>query len=171
MADYVQIGRLGKTFGLKGEIKCFSLTSFPNERFKEGNAVSLMNQATGERLEATIRSVRQVGETYYLSFLEYPGIENAQKLVNLFVEMKREEAALPFGYYRLDDLKGLRVIDENGKPLGTIEEVVKYAPIETVFAKTDEGKRFSFPFLFERFVLAIDLESKTMKIKVMDGML
>ena len=47
--ETIRVAEIRKTFGLKGEVLCYSLTSFPALRFKKGRTFYLTKEGSEER--------------------------------------------------------------------------------------------------------------------------
>ena len=164
------LARITKPLGLKGEVRAFCLTSFPKDRFKKGRSYTLVNPKTKEEKVLTLSSYRLQGDVLILLFKEVQSVEEADLLRGYEVVMDKEDAPLPDGYYRFEDLKGLKAIDDQGKEIGSVIDVTAYAPTKNLKLKSLEGKTFYVPFI-DVFVGEIDLEKKTMVIHVVEGML
>jgi 16S rRNA processing protein RimM len=169
--DYVRLGQITKTFGLLGQLRCYSLTSFAMERFKKGTKVSLLDEKSGQREDVTINFFRDSGSYYFLGFSEYPSIEAAAPLVGRFIEIDKAKAPLPHGLYRLEDLKGLAVVDEKGTKLGEVIDVLFYSSTGTLKVRRDGKADFYVPFVMDLFILSLDLAKKEITIKVIPGLL
>lgn len=168
--EYIRLGQITKTFGLDGTVKCFSLTDFPQERFRPRTKLSLLNEQTGERKEVTIKSFRDSGQFVFLGFTEIVDISEAEKLQGLFIEIEKNKAPLPKGYVRLNDLIGCQIQDDKGTPLGHVTEVLSYSPTKTLRVSRSTGKDFFVPFVGE-FVVSTDVENKLIVIHVIEGLL
>lgn len=171
--EYITLGYILKPFGLKGEVRCKSLTSFARMRFKKGTNLSLHNEKTDERKEVTVKSFRDSGDYYFLSFNECTDI-NAVEVYNGFaIEMDKEKATLPKGYYHFQDLMGCKVIDFDNKErvIGTVIDVLDYSTTKTLLIKDQNDKNIYVPFKQGLFVKNIDLENKIIEIFVMEGLL
>ncbi|MBP5092178.1 MAG: 16S rRNA processing protein RimM [Bacilli bacterium] len=169
--EYVRLGEIRKPFGLKGELTCLSMTEFAKERFKKGTILSLLNEKTGERKEVTLRSYRDSGNYYFLSFEGIDTPEAAEELRGLFIEIDKENAPIPEGYIRFQDIMGFKAIDkETREGLGTIIDVLSYSPTKNLRIKRENGKTFTVPFV-KQFVGDIDFENKTIEIIVVEGLL
>ena len=169
--EFVRLGEIRKPFGLKGEVTCFSMTEFGKDRFQKGTALSLLNEKTGERKEVTVRSWRDSGNYYFLSFEGVDTPEAAEELRGLFIEIDKEKAPLPEGYIRFQDIMGAKVLNKETKEeIGEIVNVLSYAPTKTLRVKKSDGKTFTVPFN-SQFIGDIDLEKKTVEIEVIEGLL
>lgn len=168
--ELITIAHLTKIFGLKGEIHAFSLTDFPEERFKKGKVFLLQNPKTLETQEVTLTQFRAKGDALVLKFKEFNSPEEASAIQGFDLTLKKEDAPLQEGYYRLSDLRGCKAVDEEGNLLGEVIEVTSYAPTKNLRIKKENGKVFYCPFIDE-FVKDVDIEKKTIVIHVMEGLL
>jgi ribosomal 30S subunit maturation factor RimM len=67
-----------------------------------------------------------------IGFEEIPSINEAEQLVNYFVEVEKDKAPLPEGYVRLQDLFDCSVQDDQGKVLGKVIDILTYSPTKTL---------------------------------------
>ncbi len=170
--EYVRVGQVLRPFGIKGAVRCYSLTDFPQERFLVGRKLSLLMEKTGLRQELTIAAFRPSGPYFFLSFKEIATPEEAKAIAGGFLEMDKSEAPLPEGYYRLEDLKGCAVIDDvTGESLGVVIDVLAAAPVKNLVVVRPSGKRFYVPFLQGPFLTRIDLAHKELEIRNLPGLL
>lgn len=171
MEETISLGVIQKPFGLKGEVLCKSLTSFPEERFQKDRHFFLKSPKDGSLQEVSLRSFRPSGDYFYLSFEEFQKVEDVESLRGYTVETPLSEAPLPEGFYRLRDLVGLKVVDaETGEELGHIQDVLSFS--SSPILKVKRGpKSYTVPFVFGPFVETIDLEKKECRIHVIEGLL
>jgi 16S rRNA processing protein RimM len=169
--EYIRLGQITKTFGLKGQVRCFSLTDFPAQRFQLGTKLSLLNEKTKERQEVTVDYFRDAGEAFFLGFEEWKTIEQAEGYLGSFIEIDQKLAPLPKGYYRLQDLRGCAVLDETGTKLGVVKDVLSYAPTKTLQIGRENQKDFYVPFLAKEFIVSVDIAKKVIVIHVIPGLL
>ena len=162
------IGKLGKCFGLKGEVRLILLTSFPELRFCKGRKLSISNGK--EAVEATVKALRLTEKGYLISFEEMPSINEVEPYVGFSLFMDKKEAPLPEGNYRYGDLIGMEVFSKFGESLGKVKDVLDYAPKKTLRVEREGKTDFFVPFVDE-FVLDIDVENKKMTIRVIPGLL
>ena len=162
------IGKIGKPFALKGEVKLIPITSFPAERFTIGREVELRTKE-GPTL-AHINGYRETEKGILLHFDLGPTINEIEPYIGAEIYMDKDEAPMPEGSYRYADLLGMEVYDEDGKLLGTIKDIQRFAPKSNLRIKGVHGKDFYVPFVDE-FVKDIDIEKKKMTIHVIPGLL
>ena len=53
--DYIKIGKIVNTRGIKGELKIHSLTDFQNDRYKKGNTIYIYYQHQVQVFQAVYR--------------------------------------------------------------------------------------------------------------------
>ena len=168
--EKLEIARIGKPFGIKGEVHAFSLTSFPKLRFKKGYRYLLENEKIGTELTLTLTRFSISGDALILGFEEIHTPEEASALKESLLIMDKADAPMPKGYVRYSELVGMKAIDDEGKELGTLLEVCEFATTPSLRIKKEKGGVFYAPFI-DKFVGDIDYEKKTIVIHVMEGML
>ncbi|MGN1262174.1 MAG: ribosome maturation factor RimM [Candidatus Enteromonas sp.] len=168
--ETITVARLLKPFALRGEIHAISLTEFPKDRFKKGRTFYAVKDGMTP-IPLTLKSVRGQGDAYLFSFEEIHSVEEAETLKGADLNMNKDEASLPDGYFRYADLIGCKAYDEEGNLLGEVLSVAEFAPTKNLKIKrADNGKPFYVPFI-EAFVKTIDVEAKRIEIHVVEGML
>ncbi len=168
--DKLLIGQIGKPFGLKGELKVMPYTSFIKERYCKGRKLLLENKKTKESFIDEIVSVRFGEKQTLIKLSSISTIEEAEAIYGFEIYMDKSDAPMPEGSYRIADLLNCQVIDENGSKLGIVKDVLSYAPKSTLRVEREKKKDFFVPFV-DDFLIDVDIEKKTIKIKVVPGML
>ncbi len=112
--------------------------------------------------------------------IKFQGVNDrhaARELVGSYLYISRENAlGLPPNTFFVHDVIGLNVKDEQGKPLGRVVDVLKVHLVHLkgygndLYVIRGDTKEFMIPAVKE-FVRQIDLEKKTMVIRVIDGLL
>lgn len=166
----ILIGRLYHSFGVKGEAKVTPNTSFPEERFQPGKKVFL-SKSGKEFIESCFEDVRGTLKEPIVKLSGIDTPEEAEKFKGCGLYLEEEDAPLPEGYYRLEELKGLLVKNDDGKVLGTIDDIFTYSKVPAVKVVREGGKPFYFPFLIDDFISKIDIEKKEIVIHEVAGML
>ncbi|EQB39697.1 ribosome maturation factor RimM [Sulfurimonas hongkongensis] len=163
----LHIATIGKTVGIKGEMKFHDHSDFP-EQFQK-NTTFLTNKNSS----LTLSEVNH--EKGLIKIAGVNSVEDAKKFTNIKLYTTREETRkncrLEDGEYFWFDLEGCGVY-ENGKLLGLVDEVQRITISNYLFVKTskellDAGhvKSFLIPF-HKPFVISTDIDKK---IIVVDG--
>lgn len=156
-SDRVTIGRVGAAQGIHGEMRIIPLTDFP-ERFQELKEVTV-----GDEL-LHIESCRHHKNFILLKFREYPVREDAMALTGRMLTVAREDAVpLKEGEYYTFDIIGLKVVDEHGRSLGTITNVLRTGANDVYQMEDVDGKDVLIPAL-KSVVKEIDLPKGRMVV-------
>ena len=168
MEKLLQVGIISSTHGVRGEVKVFPTTDDVN-RFKKLKEVLL---DTGkEQLSLKIEQVKFFKQFAILKFEGIDKIEDIEKYKGKSLYVTRENAVkLNRDEYYIADLIGLLVSDEDGKPLGTLTDVMETGANDVYVIEMEDGKELLLPAIKE-CILNVDIEAKTMKVHVLEGLL
>ena len=165
--EYVVIGKILNTFGIKGELKADAYTDFVEERFKKDGTVYIGE----EHVPFVMRSYRMHKGFYLLSFKDVDDINLVEKYKGMLLyKAKSDIHKLKEGEYYFSDLKDLDVYVDNalmGKVL-QVEEGIRSNNLRIY--KNEDGKEYIVPFM-PVFVENVDLENKRIDIVKMEGLL
>jgi 16S rRNA processing protein RimM len=162
--DKIKIGKAVNAAGLKGELKVYHYTDY-KERFEELEKIYLEN--TGYEITA----VRYVKD---LVILKLKGIDNRteaekHKGEDIYID-KTDIRELPEGTYHIFDLIGLNVVNEDGRVLGTLSDVIQNSAQDLYEVEKENKNKFLIPAV-EEFILKIDLQEKTMTVRLIEGLM
>jgi 16S rRNA processing protein RimM len=141
--ELISIGKIVGVHGVRGMVRVYPLTDFP-QRYLERPDVFVVGP-DGSQRPARITEATPHKGVYLMAFDWAKTRDEAEGLVG--GEVKVPPAAvvpLPEGSYYHFQLVGLRVIDESGKPLGLLSEVVS-EPANDVYVVTDGGRQTLLP--------------------------
>ncbi|SFP94298.1 ribosome maturation factor RimM [Hydrogenimonas thermophila] len=156
--EKLPIARIGKTVGLRGDLRLNLLSDFP-EQFKKG--ATFMS----DRGDLTVSSFN--AERGTIRFEGIDNIDDAKRLTNAYLyttkEATEEACKLNEGEYFWYQIIGLEV-DDNGNLLGKVEEIERLAGTDYLLVKTDPAlvedgfaKSFLVPYV-ERYIDRVDLQ-------------
>ena len=121
--DFLRVGVITSTHGIRGEVKVFPTTDDP-ERFKKLKKCVIA--AKRENVEVEVQSVKYFKQFVILKFKGIDNINDVEQYVKSDLLVTRENAvALEPGEYFICDLIGLKVITDNNKELGTLKDVLE----------------------------------------------
>ena len=160
-SDLLHIATIGKTVGIKGDMKFHDKSDFP-EQFKNGSSFFI-----NKREKITLSEVNL--ERGLVKINNITNSEDAKKFTNakLFTsyEETRKTCHLNEGEYFFFDLEDCEVF-EDGKCLGVVKEVERLAITNYLSIVTDESlvkdglaKSFLVPFT-EPFKKDVDIDKK-----------
>ena len=152
MNNYVLVGKIINTFGIKGELKVQS-----DFEFKERVFVKDMPIYIGSNKDMEIISTRRVHKGHDLILFQgYNNINEVLKYKGLFIYIDRSDLKLNEGEYLLNDLIGLEVYDKD-KLLGVVIEYEK--SINNTLIKVKGDKTFYIP-LIDEYILNVSIDNK-----------
>jgi 16S rRNA processing protein RimM len=162
---YLAVGLLRKPHGLRGDLLLEIFTDFP-ERIRPGTTIF-----AGEKhqpLKITRR--RPHNDGLILGFEGIDSSEEAAKFRATTVYVPAaDRPALPEGEYYHHEVIGLTVIDELGKELGQLSEIIVTGANDVYVIKRAEGSDILLPALKE-VILGVDLTAKTMRVHLLPGL-
>ena len=170
MTDRFQVGVIASTHGLQGEVNVFPTTEDPS-RFKKLKQVMLHTQR-GEEILLDVASARFFKKFVIVKFKQFNNINEVEKFRGCELTIDRKDAIkLAPGEYYCADLIGLKIVDEDGKELGTLTEILQTGANDVYeMTKNDDGEKIYIPAIKD-CVKEIDPEGGKIVIHVMDGLL
>ena len=164
--EYLTLGKIVKTCGLKGEAKILCSTHFSYDRYQKNNHVYLWNEKTDERIKVTVKSFRKDGLFDFVQFKEIPSIDALTPHINEYVQVEKNLSFLLENEYFYSDLLGSEVYDGNTL-LGKVKKIEEYASYATLRVKRKAQK--DIPFV-KAFIQKVDIEAKKIWIHHWEGL-
>ncbi|ADQ14793.1 ribosome maturation factor RimM [Halanaerobium hydrogeniformans] len=164
---YIEIGKITRYQGNKGEVRVMPSTDIP-QRFFELDSVFLKN--ADEFYELEIEYIRFHKQFVIIKFFGIDSIDQAEELKNsrvLIVES--EKYLLPEDSYYVDDLVGCKVYLSDDTYLGKVIEVVDTSGTDIIIVK-GEAKEYMLPASRE-MIIEIDLEAEKIIYNPIQGLL
>ena len=167
MEQFLQVGVISSTHGIRGEVKVFPTTDDP-ARYKKLKKVLL---DTGkERLELEIQSVKFFKQFVIVKFKGIDNINDIERYKGKSLLVPRENAVpLKKDEYYIGDLIGMEVFTEEGL-FGVLKDVMETGANEVYIVDSDEHGEVLIPAI-RQCILDVDVEGKRMKIRLMDGLI
>lgn len=163
---YLAVGLLRKPHGLRGDLLLEVYTDFP-EQLKPGTTIY-----AGEKyqpLKITRRRPHNDGMILGFEGINTPEDAGRYRATVVFVPTA-DRPALPEGEYYHHEIIGLTVLDETGKTLGELVEIIITGANDVYVVKPATGSDILFPALKE-VILGVDLSAKTMRVHLLPGLL
>ena len=157
----IEAGRIVNTHGVQGEVKIEVWLDSPRF-FKSFRRLVLPDG--GDRKVLSAREHKG----FVIARLE--GVEDvnaAMRLKGLTVSVRREDAALPRGAFFLQDIIGAQVVDEEGRGIGTLCDVME-TPASNIYVVRGEREHL-IPAVPE-FVKKTDADAGIITVHLIEGM-
>ena len=160
--DWIPVGRVTRTHGLKGELKFFPADQ--DDLVVQNDQQILLGETTFK-----IKSVRGVKSPFIVKFEGVDSIEAAQGLSGQEVLVAKEDfESLPEGEYYRFEIEGLKAFDDTGKYYGVIEEIIATGSND-VYVVRGDGKEWLVPMI-DSVVQNIDLEEGKLIFHCVEGL-
>jgi len=168
MEDYLRVGIISTTHGIRGEVKVFPTTDDVN-RFNDLKNILL---DTGKELiTLEIEGIKFFKNTAILKFKGIDNINDIEKYRGKDLLVSRENAVkLEKDEYFIYDLIDSEVFTDEGTKLGILTEIMTSAANDVYIVKTAEGKEILLPSIKE-CILDVDAENKKITVHIMKGLL
>lgn len=167
--EFLTVGQVVRTIGLKGEVKIYPSTHFRDSRFSKGSHVFLLNDKNEIERELVIKIHRKNGDCDNLIFEDISSIEEAEKINKRFLCVEKDQKFLEKDTYFFADLIGMDVEFDNSKKIGKVSAVEEYTASPTLRVKTS-NKDVLIPFV-KAFIKSVSLENKKIIINYIEGLL
>jgi 16S rRNA processing protein RimM len=166
--DWVPVGDITKTHGLKGEVKLRPSVTDPS-LVQGAHRVRIVGDGV-EPAETVLEKVRGQGGRWIVKFKDCKSIEEAQVLVGRSLEIYSEDfQPLPEGEYYWFQIEGLQVFDEEGRYYGTVNEIIVTGSND-VYVVQDGDKELLLPMI-DSVVKSIDLKENKLIFHIIEGLL
>lgn len=168
MEEYLEIGQIVNTNGLKGFLKVKPLTD-DITRFEDLETIYI--QKAKELIEFKIQDVKYNKNMVLLKLEGIDDITEAEKYKNCYIKINREDAVeLEEDSYFIVDIIGSEVFTEEGEDLGKVVDVLQTGSNDVYTVKTLDGKEILLPAI-EDVIKNVDIENKKIVIHLMEGLI
>lgn len=168
MEEYLEIGQIVNTFGIKGQVKINPLTDDIGQ-FKKLKEIYIEKN---KKLE--LYKIENVKYHKNMIILKLQGIdtpEQAEKYRNCYIKINRKNARkLPEGTYFIVDLIGLDVYTDEEKLLGNLEDIYNTGSSDIYVVRTPEGKQILLPAINE-VIKKVDMKNKKIIVHIIEGLI
>lgn len=163
--EFVKIGKIINTFGIKGELKVDLYTDFPDIRFKKDSIVYIGE----DKLPFVMKNHKNHKGFELIQFKDNEDINLVEKYKNMFIYKNKDDIhSLDEGEYYFSELRDLDVYVEDSK-VGKVLKVEEGISSNYLRVKTNDAEKL-VPFL-PAFIENVDLDNKRIDIKKIEGLL
>lgn len=167
--DYLLIGKVVKTHGIRGELKIFPYSRIP-ENFKSYKNVTLTGGKAGLCRSYPVDSCRIHKKTVILRLAGVATMDDAERLCGFQVWLRKSElpAAGPDEYYWYE-MAGRQVVTDQGRELGRVTAVFNNGAHD-VLVIMDRDREYLVPVRPE-IVVRLDSSRRQIIISPVPGLL
>ncbi len=166
--EYIEIGQIVNTNGLKGVVK---VNPFTDDISKFEDLKYVYIQLKSELKKVKIEQVRYNKNQVLIKLEGIDSIEEAEKYRNFYLKTEKEsQEDLGEDTYYIVDLIGLDVYSDKNEYLGKIEDVFPTGSNDVYVVKDNLGKQILIPAIAD-VVKKVDLKNKKMIINLIPGLI
>lgn len=164
MSDLIEFGKIVNTHGLKGEVKVYSYTDNVSNILK-------LKKVYIAGVKYDVQSIKPFKNMFIMKLKGIECIEDTKILMDkmCFREIVEGESNDEDGYF-VKDLIGIQVVDEDDNTIGTLKEVFNTGANDVYEVVLADGKSIYLPAI-KQVVKKIDIDSKRMIVKIMEGLI
>jgi len=170
---WLTVGKLVNTHGIRGEVKIFSQTDFPEERFAQGSKLTLRNPETEQKLTVEIVSARPQKNMFIVKLKGYDNINDVEKYKGWTLSVTKDNMVeLEEGEYYQHQIIGCKVVTDEGEELGLITEILVPGAndVWVVQEQKPKGRQILIPVI-DDVLLDVNVDTKTVTVRLMEGLI
>lgn len=168
MKEYLEIGQIVNTNGLKGMLK---IKPFTDDITRFENLEIIYIQKGQELIAKNIEEVKYVKNMVLLKLEGIDNIEEAEKYRNMYIKIDKEDIGdIPEDSYLVVDMLKCNVYTEENEMLGKMVDILSTGSNDVYVVKTAEGKEVLLPAIKD-VIKEIDIQNKKIIVNLMDGLI
>ncbi|GFN31920.1 ribosome maturation factor RimM [Paenibacillus xylaniclasticus] len=169
------VGKLVNTHGIRGEIKVWPQTDFPEVRFAKGSKLTLFDEEKGGRVEVEVAGARLQKNVYIVKLKGYDNINDIEKYKGWTLKVSDNDLVdLEEGEYYYHQIIGCTVVTEEGEELGTVTDILSPGAndVWVVKGKGSNGrpKEILLPVI-DDVLRKVDVANKTITVHLLEGLI
>lgn len=161
--EYLYIGKIVNTHGIKGEVRILSKFRYKEKVFKKGNFIYIGKNKDQE----CILSYRVHKQFDMIVMDGYTNINEVLKYKGKNVYINRDDLVLGEGEYLDEDLIGLDVFMDDVL-IGSLERIERM-PYQDKIVVNKDGKEYLVPYVCD-IIKTINLKDRIMVLEKIDGL-
>ena len=162
MEQFLQVGVISSTHGIRGEVKVFPTTDDPN-----------ILETKKEKLSLEVQGVKFFKQFVIVKFKGIDNINDIEQYKGCSLFVSREDAvALEEDEYFIADLIGMEVYtNENPEELfGTLKDVIETGANEVYLVESKTHGEVLIPAI-RQCILSVDVKAQKMQVHLLNGLL
>ena len=160
MNEFLDCGQIVNTHGVHGEVRIVPWADSPE-------FLCRFSTLYVDAAPLNVSSSRVHKGSVIAGFQGVHTVEQAMALKGKTVQIRRSDAKLPKGSFVLADIIGLDVVDEEGRRLGVLKEVLSPSR-QQVYVVAGE-REFMIPAV-PQFILETDIQGGYIKVRLIEGL-
>lgn len=168
MQEFLEIGQIVNTFGIKGMVK---IKPFTDDITRFDNLEKVYVETNKTKKQYEIEEVKYHKDMVLIKFKGIDKVEDAELLRNSYLKVNRQdEPELEEGTYYIVDLIGLDVYSDEGILLGKVDDIFNNGSCDIYTIKDELGKQLLLPAISD-VIKEINLEEKRIVVHILKGLI
>ncbi|MDD4036091.1 MAG: ribosome maturation factor RimM [Bacilli bacterium] len=163
--DYIYIGKIVNTHGIKGELRLLSNFRYKALVFVKGMSIYIGAQKTKEK----IASYRTHKNFDMIMLESLSNINEVLKYKGMDVYIERKDIQLGNNKFLDEDLIGLSVYTDN-KCIGIVTDIISNPGNDLLVIITEDKKELLIPYV-DPFIKEIDLKKNKIVVNLIEGLI
>lgn len=169
MTEYLNVGKIVNTHGIRGEVRVISQTDFAEERYEKGATLILFRDRKAP-LELTVASHRKHKNFDLLTFEGYPNINDVEAFRDGVLKVSKDNlGTLEENEFYYHEIIGLEVVEDD-KVIGKVKEILSPGAND-VWVVQRQGKKDALIPYIESVVKDIDVANGRVTVETPEGLL
>ena len=164
MQEFLEIGQIVNTFGIKGMVK---VKPFTDNIRRFDNMEKVYVEINKSKKQYEIEDVKYHKEMVLIKFKGIDRVEEAELLRNAYLKVNRNDEE---GTYYIVDLLGLDVFSDEGNFLGKIDDIFNNGSCDIYVVKDELGKQLLLPAISD-VVKEINLDEGKVVVHIIKGLI
>ncbi|MBH0155858.1 MULTISPECIES: ribosome maturation factor RimM [Fictibacillus] len=167
--EWLNVGKIVNTHGIRGEVRVISRTDFPEERYKIGN--TLYVDMGSDHIPVKIETHRKHKQFDLLTFENLHNINDVERFKgNLLKVPKEQSVSLDEGEFFYHDIIGCSVFTVEGEELGKVKEILSPGANDVwVVKRKGFGSDILIPYI-PSVVKSVDVKESKIVIEPLEGL-
>ncbi|WP_280769006.1 ribosome maturation factor RimM [Salipaludibacillus daqingensis] len=172
MTEWLNVGKIVNTHGIRGEVRVISSTDFPDERYATGNELMIMD----DKKNITPVKVSSWRRHKQFDLITFDGFENLTEVEKFKGSVLKVDSAklnddLLEGEFYYHEIIGLTVYTDDGEQIGKVKEILSPGANDVwVVEPANKGKDILIPYI-DSVVKHVDTNEGKVVITPMEGLL
>ncbi|PTM59083.1 ribosome maturation factor RimM [Desmospora activa] len=169
--NWLVVGHIAGTHGIRGEVRVISRTDFPEVRFAPGARLLLSHDSREGMQSLTVERSRPHKKGYILQFREWTDINQAELYKGSTLVVDPDEAVDSGDEeFYFHEILGCEVFTTDGERVGTITDILQPGANDVWVVQPGPGEReWLIPYI-DDVVRSVDVSAKHVVIHWMEGL-
>lgn len=170
-ASWLRVATIVRAHGVRGAIKLWIDTDFPEQRFAIGQTLRLEHSVHGT-CDVTVVAKQPVqANTVVVTFDGWCSRAEAERWVGAIVWITASvQQALAENEYYFHEIMGCSMMTEDGALVGQVEQILRPGANDVWVVRQTNGKLAYVPYIAD-VVLKVEPQKKQITVRLMEGII